>query len=73
MKLLKKRGVSKNGQMSGETKQPGKTYVNQASVYCIKIIFQLRGALGRRYESSQDCRSLPCRDSGDKNAEEAFL
>ncbi len=38
-------------------------YVNWASVYCIKIIFQVRGAPCRKDASSQDCRSLSCKDS----------
>ncbi len=47
--------------------------VNQALVYYVKIIFQLRSAPGRKDASSQDCGSLSCKDSGDKNAEQAFL
>ncbi len=50
-----------------------KIYVNQASVYCGKIISQLRGAPGRKDVPSQDCGSLSCKDSQDKNVEQAFF
>ncbi len=46
-------------------------YVNWVLVYCIKIIFQLRGAPGRKDASSQDC--CHARTWEEKNAEQAFL
>ena len=57
----------------GETEARKSVYVKKASVYCIKVISQLRGAPGRKEASSQDCGSLSCKDSGDKKSEQAFL
>ncbi len=54
-------------------KSQEKYLCQQTLVYCIKIIFQQRGAPGCKDVSSQDCGSLSCMDSRDKNTEQDFL